>query len=94
MRSRPLLNRFRLSHYARRAADAFQEDLYTLWPGDVTEESFDVPIPTSVVKEKSLRKIAVTLVYNPSFPLDEDQRAYMEQETLTFSVMLSTDFNI
>jgi hypothetical protein len=65
-----------------------------LWPGDVTEESFDVPIPMSVIKEKSLRQIAVTLAYNPSFPLDEDQRTYIEQETLTLPVMLSTDFNI
>ena len=65
-----------------------------LWPGDVTEESFDVPIPMSVIKEKSLRKIAVTVAYNPSFPLDEDQRTYIELETFTLPVMLSTDSNI
>ena len=65
-----------------------------LWPGDVTQKSFDVPIPMSVIKEKSLRRIAVTLVYNPSFPVDEVQHAYLEQETLTLPVMLNTDFNI
>ena len=65
-----------------------------LWPGDITEESFDVPIPIRAIKEKSLGKISVNLVYAPAFPLDEDQRLYFEQKTLTLPVMLSTDFKI
>jgi hypothetical protein len=75
-------------------------------PGEFTEKSFDVPIPMSVIKEKSLRKIAVNLVYVSSlsdsssvpgglaFGLEDSPPPFLEQETLTLSVMLNTDFNI
>jgi len=63
--------------------------------GYVAEEPFDVSIPMSVIKEKSLRKIAVNLVYlSRLFEINEDSPILLEQETLTLSVMLNTDFNI
>ena len=64
-------------------------------PGMGLEASFDIPIPMSVIKEKSLRKIAVNLVYlSHLFEINEDSPILLEQETLTLSVMLNTDFNI
>ena len=54
--------------------------VYSFWkalqPEGITEGSLDVTIPTSAIKEKSLRKIEVNLVYVPS-PL--------KRETLTLS---------
>ena len=54
--------------------------VYAFWkalqPEGITEGSLDVTIPTSAIKEKSLRKIEVNLVYVPS-PL--------KRETLTLS---------
>jgi hypothetical protein len=54
--------------------------VYAFWkalqPEGITEGSLDVTIPTSAIKEKSLRKIEVSLVYVPS-PL--------KRETLTLS---------
>jgi hypothetical protein len=47
-----------------------------LQPGGITEGSLDVTIPINAIKEKSLRKIEVNLVYVPS-PL--------KRETLTLS---------
>ena len=56
------------------------EKVYAFWkalkPEDTTEGSLDVTIPTNAIKEKSLRKIEVNLVYVPS-PL--------KRETLTLS---------
>jgi hypothetical protein len=56
------------------------EKVYTFWkaisPGGVTEGSLDVTIPMNAIKEKSLSKIEVNLVYVPS-PL--------KRETLTLS---------
>jgi len=44
--------------------------VYSFWkaipPGGITEGSLDVTIPTKAIKEKSLRKIEVDLVYVPS----------------------------
>jgi hypothetical protein len=54
--------------------------VYSFWkalqPEAFTEGSLDVTIPTSAIKEKSLRKIEINLVYVPS-PL--------KRETLTLS---------
>ena len=54
--------------------------VYPFWkalqPEGIAEGSLDVTIPTSAIKEKSLRKIEVNLVYVPS-PL--------KRETLTLS---------
>src|SRR4030043_1602025 len=56
------------------------EKVYAFWkalqPEGITEGSLDVTIPTKAIKEKSLRKIEVNLVYVPS-PL--------KRETLTLS---------
>jgi len=56
------------------------EKVYAFWkalqPEGITEGSLDVTIPTNAIKEKSLRKIEVNLVYVPS-PL--------KRETLTLS---------
>ena len=56
------------------------EKVYAFWqalqPEGVTEGSLDVTIPMNAIKEKSLRKIEVNLVYVPS-PL--------KRETLTLS---------
>jgi len=56
------------------------EKVYSFWkalqPEGTTEGSLDVTIPTTAIKEKSLRKIEVSLVYVPS-PL--------KRETLTLS---------
>src|SRR4030066_538826 len=53
---------------------------YAFWkalqPEGITEGSLDVTIPTKAIKEKSLRKIEINLVYVPS-PL--------KRETLTLS---------
>lgn len=57
--------------------------VYSFWkalqPEGITEGSLDVTIPTRAIKEKSLRKIEVNLVYVPS-PL--------KRETLTLSERL------
>jgi hypothetical protein len=54
--------------------------VYSFWkalqPEDTTEGTLDVTIPTNAIKEKSLKKIEVNLVYVPS-PLN--------RETLTLS---------
>jgi hypothetical protein len=54
--------------------------VYSFWkalqPEGITEGTLDVTIPTKAIKEKSLRKIEVDLVYVPS-PL--------KREILTFS---------
>jgi len=56
------------------------EKVYPFWkalqPEGITEGSLDVTIPINAIKEKSLRKIEVNLVYVPS-PL--------KRETLTLS---------
>jgi hypothetical protein len=56
------------------------EKVYSFWkaisPGGITEGSLDVTIPMNAIKEKSLSKIEVDLVYVPS-PL--------KRETLTLS---------
>ena len=56
------------------------EKVYSFWkalqPEGITEGSLDVTLPTMAIKEKSLRKIEVNLVYVPS-PL--------KRETLTLS---------
>ena len=56
------------------------EKVYAFWkalqPEDITEGSLDVTIPMNAIKEKSLSKIEVNLVYVPS-PL--------KRETLTLS---------
>jgi hypothetical protein len=56
------------------------EKVYSFWkaipPEGITEGSLDVTLPTNAIKEKSLRKIEVNLVYVPS-PL--------KRETLTLS---------
>ena len=56
------------------------EKVYAFWealqPEGITEGSLDATIPMSAIKEKSLRKIEVNLVYVPS-PL--------KRETLTLS---------
>ena len=56
------------------------EKVYPFWkalqPEGITEGSLDVTIPMNAIKEKSLRKIEVNLVYVPS-PL--------KRETLTLS---------
>ncbi len=56
------------------------DKVYPFWkalqPEGITEATFDVTIPKSAIKEKSLRKIEVNLVYVPS-PL--------KRETLTLS---------
>ena len=56
------------------------EKVYPFWkilqPEGVAEGSLDVTIPTNAIKEKSLKKIEVSLVYVPS-PL--------KRETLTLS---------
>jgi len=56
------------------------EKVYSFWkalqPEGTTEGSLDVTIPVNAIKEKSLRKIEVSLVYVPS-PL--------KRETLTLS---------
>ncbi len=56
------------------------EKVYSFWkalqPGGTTEGSLDVTIPVTAVKEKSLSKLEVNLVYVPS-PL--------KRETLTLS---------
>jgi len=59
------------------------EKVYPFWkvlqPEGIAEGSLDVTIPTNAIKEKSLRKIEVNLVYVPS-PL--------KRETLTLSEKL------
>ena len=56
------------------------EKVYSFWkalqPEGITEGSLDVTLPVNAIKEKSLRKIEVNLVYVPS-PL--------KRETLTLS---------
>jgi hypothetical protein len=46
------------------------EKVYAFWkalqPGGITEGTLDVTIPTKAIKEKSLRKIEINLVYVPS----------------------------
>ena len=72
-------------------------------PGMGLEASFDIPIPMSVIKEKSLRKMAVNLVYvSPHMSAvpgqlcwySSDDSMLLHEEILTLSVMLSDDFNI
>jgi len=72
-------------------------------PGQGLEASFDISIPISIIREKSLRKIAVTLVYvaphMSAIPgqlawLSSDDSMLLHEEILTLSVMLSDDFNI
>ena len=54
--------------------------VYPFWkalqPGGITEGTLDVTMPTNAIKDKSLRKLEVNLVYVPS-PL--------KRETLTLS---------